>query len=91
MNMFSVRQDEKAIEYTQDGQMLGEITWYLQGDTMVMDHTYVSTTLRGQGVAKQLLDEAAIYAREHQYKMQALCSYVVTAFKRYDEYEDVKK
>ena len=53
--MFSVRQDEKAIEYTQDGQMLGEITWYLQGDTMVMDHTYVSTTLRGQGLPSNYL------------------------------------
>ncbi|MBS7344096.1 MAG: N-acetyltransferase [Caryophanon sp.] len=89
-SMFSVRADEKAIEYTQDGRMLGEITWFLRDQTMVMDHTYVSNELRGQGIAKKLLDEAASYAREHNYKMQAVCSYVVTAFDRYDDYEDIK-
>lgn len=89
--MFSVRNDEQAIEYKEDGKTLGEITWYYNDDTMVMDHTYVSDTLRGQGVAKKLLDEAAAFARKNNYKMQAVCSYVVTAFKRYDEYEDVKK
>lgn len=89
--MFSVRNDEQAIEYKEDGKTLGEITWYYNDDTMVMDHTYVSDTLRGQGVAKKLLDEAAVFARKNNYKMQAVCSYVVTAFKRYDEYEDVKK
>ncbi|MEE1131797.1 MAG: GNAT family N-acetyltransferase [Caryophanon sp.] len=88
--MFSVRADEQAIEYHQDGRMLGEITWVLRDDTMVMDHTYVSNELRGQGVAKKLLDEAAKYAREHNYKMKAVCSYVVTAFDRYDDYKDVQ-
>ena len=88
--MFSVRADEQAIEYHQDGRMLGEITWVLRDNTMVMDHTYVSNELRGQGVAKKLLDEAAKYAREHNYKMKAICSYVVTAFDRYDDYNDVQ-
>ena len=88
--MFSVRADEQAIEYHQDGRMLGEITWVLRDGTMVMDHTYVSNELRGQGVAKKLLDEAAKYAREHNYKMKAVCSYVVTAFDRYDDYKDVQ-
>ena len=88
--MFSVRADEKAIEYEQDGRTLGEITWFLRENTMVMDHTYVSNELRGQGVAKKLLDEAAEYARQHDYKMQPVCSYVVTAFERYDDYEDLK-
>lgn len=88
--MFSVRADEQAIEYHQDGRMLGEITWVLRDNTMVMNHTYVSNELRGQGVAKKLLDEAAKYAREHNYKMKAVCSYVVTAFDRYDDYNDVQ-
>lgn len=88
--MFSVRADEQAIEYKQDGRKLGEITWVLRDETMVMDHTFVSNELRGQGIAKKLLDEAATYAREHNYKMHAVCSYVVTAFERYDDYEDIK-
>lgn len=82
--------DAYAFVYEKDGQTLGEITWTLLGDVMVMDHTFVSPALRGQGVAKQLLDSSAQYARENGYKMEAVCSYVVTAFNQSDEYEDLK-
>ena len=47
--------DVFAYEYLQEGEKLGEITWTLLGDIMVMDHTYVSDKLRGQGVPKKLL------------------------------------
>lgn len=82
--------DAFAFQNTKDGQTLAEITWTLLGDVMVMDHTFVDEELRGGGVAKKLLDRAADFAREHEYKMEAVCSYVVTAFNRYDEYNDVK-
>ena len=82
--------DAFAFQHKRDGKMLAEITWTLLADVMVMDHTYVSENLRGQGVAKKLLDRAAEYAREKGYKMEAVCSYVVTAFERYKEYDDVK-
>lgn len=82
--------DAYAFSHTQDGKMLAEITWTMLSDVMVMDHTFVSPDLRGQGVAKKLLDRAADYAREKDFKMEPICSYVVTAFERYDEYDDVK-
>lgn len=75
----------------QAGEKLAEITWQQNGSVMVMDHTYVSDKLRGQGVAKQLLDQAALYARENGYKMKAVCSYVVAAFEKSDAYNDVKQ
>ncbi|MER2108167.1 MAG: GNAT family N-acetyltransferase [Solibacillus sp.] len=79
-----------AYEYVKEGEHLAEITWQLKDGVMHMDHTYVSNELRGQGVAKKLLDEAANYAREQDYKMNALCSYVVAEFEKSDEYNDVK-
>lgn len=82
--------DVFAYQYMQDGERLGEITWTLLGDVMVMDHTFVSDKLRGQGVAKKLLDTAASYARENDLKMEPVCSYVVAAFNKSDEYDDVK-
>lgn len=75
----------------QAGEKLAEITWQQNGSVMVMDHTYVSDKLRGQGVAKQLLNQAASYARENGYKMKAVCSYVVAAFEKSDAYNDVKQ
>lgn len=82
--------DGYAFVYEKDDQTLGEITWTLLGDVMVMDHTFVSSSLRGQGVAKKLLDSAADYAREKNYKMEAVCSYVVSAFEQSDAYNDIK-
>lgn len=82
--------DVFAYEYVQEGEKLGEITWTLLGDIMVMDHTYVSDKLRGQGVAKKLLDTAASHARENNLKMEAVCSYVVAVFNKSDEYNDIK-
>lgn len=82
--------DVFAFQYVQDGERLGEITWTLLGDIMVMDHTYVSDKLRGQGIAKKLLDTAVSYARENSFKMEPVCSYVVAAFNKSSEYNDVK-
>ena len=82
--------DAYAYVYEKDGQTLGEITWTLLGDVMVMDHTFVSPALRGEGVAKKLLDQAARFARQKELKMEAVCSYVVAAFDKSTEYEDIK-
>ncbi len=79
-----------AFRQTEEGNVIAEITWTMLGDVMAVDHTFVSPDLRGQGVAKKLLDEAAAYAREKEYKIEPICSYVVTAFERYDEYNDIK-
>ena len=73
-----------------NGQKLGEITWEQVDGVMHMNHTYVSDQLRGKGVAKQLLDAAAEYARENSLKMNPICSYVVSVFEKSDEYDDIK-
>lgn len=82
--------DSYAYVYEKDGKNLGEITWALSKDVMVMNHTFVSPELRGTGVAKKLLDQSADFARENNYKMKPLCSYVVAAFDESSEYDDVK-
>lgn len=79
-----------AFENVENDERLAEIAWQQNGDTMVMDHTVVSDKLQGKGVARQLLDTAAQYARDNNYKMEAVCSYVVTMFKRSDAYDDIK-
>ncbi|KOS63326.1 N-acetyltransferase [Lysinibacillus agricola] len=84
-------ENKLAFVYEQEGERIAEITWQQKGQVMVMDHTYVSDKLRGQGVAKKLLDRAAAYAREQGYKMEAVCSYVVAAFEKTNAYDDVKQ
>ncbi|MEB2280366.1 N-acetyltransferase [Lysinibacillus xylanilyticus] len=84
-------ENKLAFVYEQEGEKLAEITWQQKGQVMIMDHTFVSDKLRGQGVAKKLLDHAAAYAREKGYKMEAVCSYVVAAFEKSNDYNDVKR
>lgn len=79
-----------AFEYNVDGERIAEITWELREGVMNMNHTYVSDALRGQGVAQKLLNAAADYARKNNYKMNAICSYVVSAFEKSDAYDDIK-
>lgn len=82
--------EEFAFRNMKADEVLAEISWTMLGDVMAVEHTFVSPELRGQGVAKKLLDRAADYAREHSYKIEPICSYVVTAFERYNEYDDLK-
>lgn len=84
-------ENKLAFVYEQEGERLAEISWQQKEQVMLMDHTYVSDKLRGQGVAKKLLDHAAAYAREKGYKMEAVCSYVVAAFEKSNDYNDVKR
>ena len=82
--------EEFAFEYEKEGKVLAEIIWTQLGDIMVVEHTFVDSSLRGQGIAKQLLNRAADYARENEYKIEAVCSYVVKAFETSHEYDDIK-
>lgn len=79
-----------SYQYTVEGETKAQIDWIEQDGVMTMNHTFTDDSLRGQGVAKKLLDQAAENAREKGLKMKAVCSYVVNAFEKNDEYDDVK-
>ncbi|MDV6378493.1 GNAT family N-acetyltransferase [Sporosarcina sp. GW1-11] len=79
-----------AYQHQSNSAVIAEIEWTEDRGVMTMTHTYVDDSLRGQGAAKKLLDQAATYAREKGLKMKAVCSYVVNAFDRSDAYDDVK-
>lgn len=67
----------------QQGQRIAEISYVWSNDsTIIADHTWVDDSLRGQGMARKLLDRLAEFAREKSLKIIATCSYVVVMFKR---------
>ena len=79
------------VKYNEAGQLVAEITYAPTSDpnVVVADHTFVDASLRGQGVAGQLLDTlvAAMQAEGKQIKAQ--CSYVVAQFERNRQYDAV--
>lgn len=58
--------------------------------TLIANSTFVDPSLRGQGVARKLLERLVEFARNNGYRIRPLCSYVVRAFEESDAYDDVK-
>lgn len=79
-----------AFIYIQNEQRLAEMTYqWRDAVTIVVDHTWVDETLRGQGVARQLLDHLVAFTREKNLKVVAICSYVEVIFRRDSSLADV--
>ena len=89
MNTIKHIENKGFFIYDEDGkEILAELTYKMNGDILIFDHTYVSDKLRNQGVASKLLNVGVNYARENKYKIKAICSYVVKKFESSD-YDDV--
>jgi predicted GNAT family acetyltransferase len=58
-------------------------------NTIVIQSTYVAEELRGQNIARQLVQHVADMARKEQKKIVPFCSYVIALFNKTDEFDDV--
>ena len=55
---------------------VAELNFERVGDRLlVVDHTFTDPSLRGQGIARKLVERVAQYAREGGYKVKATCPY----------------
>lgn len=68
---------------------VGELTFMLKGEQMLINHTGVNPELRGQGLAEKLVLEAVAYARKNQLKIIPFCSYVSVYLGKHPEVQDV--
>ena len=67
-----------------------ELTISRAGTTLVIaDHTFAPDSMRGQGVAKALVDRLIADARAEGFKIVALCPYVKSQFARHPEWSDL--
>lgn len=73
----------------EDGRLLAEVTFPEREGTAEIDHTFVDPSLRGQGVAGQLLQAAADTLRAQGRKARPTCSYAVRWFETHPEYADL--
>ncbi|WP_223034264.1 GNAT family N-acetyltransferase [Hanstruepera marina] len=83
--------DQKGVFFVEkDNHRLAEMTYSKAGpDKIIIDHTEVDDSLRGQGVGKLLVKAAVDYARELQIKILPLCPFAAAVFKKQTEYNDV--
>lgn len=84
-------QEEKGRFFLNDenGKMIAEVT-FQENEVWNLDHTYVSDTLRGQGIAAKLVDAVVQKARKEGKKIYPTCPYAVAQFDKLPEYSDVR-
>ncbi len=72
------------------GELLAEVTFPTGEDGVAdIDHTFVHPSLRGQGVANQLLNAAVEVLRAQGLKTRLTCSYAAEWFEKHPEHKDL--
>jgi predicted GNAT family acetyltransferase len=71
------------------GQEIGELTYRCRDGRAALLHTEVRPELRGQGLARELVQAAVRWARAEQLKLTPLCWYTRVVLERSDAFSDV--
>ena len=87
-----IKQANQIYVENEMGNRIAEVTFPdVEDGVVTINHTFVDNSLRGQGVAGQLLEEAANQLRAQKKKAIPTCSYAVQWFEKHPEYSDVLK
>ena len=89
--MVKVKKGSKKI-YLGDAEdnPVAEMTYVPSGENIIIiDYTYVSENLSGQGIGKLLLKELVDWAREEGKKIIPLCPYAKVQMEEHKEYHDM--
>lgn len=76
---------DRIFAVDQSGTLVAEVTFPVLDGVAVINHTFVDGSLRGQGVAGQLLSAVADRLREAGLKARPTCSYAVKWFNEHPE------
>lgn len=74
-----------------DKTPIGIIEYYFKSNNVIIvTHTFVSPEFRGRGLAKKLVDQIVLFAREKSLKILPQCPYVKAVFDQSHRYDDVR-
>ncbi|WP_338733878.1 GNAT family N-acetyltransferase [Mangrovimonas cancribranchiae] len=85
--------NKKGVFYIKkDKHRIAEMTYVFAGPSkIIIDHTEVDSSLKGQGVGYKLIEETVQFARKNNLKITPLCPFAAAVFKKKaDDYNDVK-
>ena len=80
---------ERIFALDEQGKLVAEVTFPVSEGVADIDHTFVDQSLRGQGVAGQLLDAAVRQIRMEGLRAKATCSYTAKWFKEHPDQSDL--
>lgn len=71
-----IKEQNRIYLLDENGKTIAEITFEeLEKGVYNINHTFVDVSLRGKGIASQLVDEAVKFIEDKGGKIEATCSY----------------
>ena len=75
--------ENRFYKNNEDGKRIAEVTYVPSGeDKVILDHTFVDPSLRGQGIAEELVNRVVKEMQTENKKIIPLCPYAKTLFER---------
>lgn len=77
------KDENRFYKEDEGGNLVAEVTYkQIDEDTMELDHTFVDESLRGQGIAEQLVNRVVEEAEKDNKQIIPTCSYADSLFKK---------
>lgn len=81
-----------SFNYHLEGNRLAEMVYSMEDENvMIIEHTEVDESLRGQGIGRKLQESLVDYVRMNNIKVVPICPFAKTTFQRMKEWQDVLK
>jgi predicted GNAT family acetyltransferase len=80
---------ERRYRLSHGREIVGELTYRLEPGLVLLAHTEIRPSLRGQGLATRLVRSALEDIRVKGLKVRPLCPFVRAFVARYPEYDDL--
>lgn len=79
-----------SFQYWKEGIKLAEMVYIMAGQgRMIIEHTEVDDSLRGQGIGRQLLQSLVEHVREMGIHVIPLCPFAKATFAKQPAWQDV--
>jgi len=73
-----------------EGKTVAEVTFpQISNEEVNVNHTFVDSSLRGQGMAGKLMTALATDLKKNNKKAKATCSYAAEWFEKHPEHNDI--
>jgi hypothetical protein len=76
--------------FEEDQMRFAEMVYVMaEPEKMIIEHTEVKESLRGQGIGQKLLEHLVDYVRKEGIKVKPLCTFVKAQFRKREDFQDV--
>jgi len=83
--------DQRGSFYIEvDNKKVATMDYVMANDTkLIIEHTGVDDSLKGQGIGKKLMEKLVKYTRENRISVVPLCSFANAMLKKNPDWQDI--